>query len=483
MKSLKYVVLLSLVMFAFSELAVSDEKGEKWEKVSKDFRKVVENPKAAAKEIIDVVKRMAALNDKRAVVELMKETLFHKNFEVCKATFEALIKTSDEKAIEAIAKNCAGENDANKRFVLLKIVSHFKTKSAMDVILKAAESSDWRHKLIAAQSLPNFKDELLAKNRQKTLSEDKNILIRYHALKGMLVFDEKAKLPDEFNKSTEFIEGKYLPETLYCDTIAVFVDFSNDMDTSMALPERDALKKAKELAQQQKKEPSHPKKKDGKEPSKEELEKQKEEEYKQNFVVSRLKYAKQEVIDFLSRLPKGVKVKLYRVSSSLRAYKEKPVEVTKDELTDMKKFLDDGIPSVARNWELALRSAFEDANIDTAVLVGCGGPDGSKYDDYAEFLQWFEERNWMRGLTLHILGIRADYEAGFGSDVDILKWNKKNEREVNFLRQLAQIGGGNCGIIDHKGKVAIPEIPKEEPKKEEPKKEEPKPAPKEEPKK
>ncbi|MCX7703652.1 MAG: hypothetical protein N2234_06085 [Planctomycetota bacterium] len=474
---MRKVILWMVVILCGFLLSPLFSDGEKWEKVSKDFRDVMKNPRAGVKEIIEVVQRMAALNDRRAVGELIKETLFHKEFEVRKATFSGLAKTSDEKAIEVIVRSCATENEEDRKYILLRLVSRFKTKGAMEVLLKAAESGDWRHRLIAAEKLVDFKDELLAKNRLKSLSEDKNLLVRYYGLKGMAIVDEKSKMPDEFKRGTEFVEGRFLPEVIYSDTLAVFVDFSNDMDVEMALPEREIIKRLKEMEKEKEKKekPEPPKKKDGKEqPAADEIEKEKEKEYRRNFVVSRLKYAKQEVLDFLERLPKGVKVKLYRVSSSLRGYSDKAVEVTKNELEGMKKFLDSGVPGPARNWELALRAAFEDAAVDTVLLVGCGSADGSRYDDYEEFLKWFEERSWARGIRLHIWGIRADYEAGFGDDIEILKWNKKNEAEVGFLRRLAQLGGGGCGILDHRGKVPIPEIPKEEPKKEEPKKEEPK---------
>ena len=470
----RWVLLLGLCIGVF---LFADAPTRKWRSVNREFKKVLRDRKAKVGDIISVVKKMAELNDRRAVAELLKETLFHDEFAVRKATFKGLIETTDERAIEVIAKEVSRERDLNRQYLLLKILANFKTKDVKRVMLKAATSQDWRHRYIAAESLINFKEDALAKNKLKMLTRDKHILVRYKALHCFAEIDENAKVPKEFNRNTDFREGRFLPDTLYADTLAVFVDFSNDMETAMALPKEDIKRILKEEMRKKKEEKKKPPRRRPKPKEKEEgeekTEEEKEQEYREKFVVSRVEYAKEKVLEFLTRLPEGVKVRLYRVSTSLAQYSKKPVEVTQEELKKMREFLDEGLPGAARNWVLALREVFDDESIDTVLLVGCGGPYGSMYDDYDEFIDWVEERNWMRGVKIHIWGIRADYEAGFVSDVKVLKWNKENNREVAFLRRFANTTGGKCGILDHRGKIPVPAVAEEEkPKKEEPKKEE-----------
>lgn len=469
-------VLLFLVVGSLVGVLLADAPTQKWRKVNREFKKVFRDRKAGVDELVAVVKKMAELNDRRAVAELLKKALFHEEFAVRKATFEGLAKTTDERAVEVIAKEALRGRDSDRQYIILKILSNIKSKAVLRTMVKATASEDWRHRCIAAEALVNFEDEPMAKNRLKMLTKDKHIVVRHRAFHSLAAMDENVKIPKEFSGSTEFREGRFLPHTLYSDTLAVFVDFSNDMETEMALPKEEIeriLKEEKEKEKHKRRPRRKPKEREKEEERSEE--ERKEEEYREKFVVTRLEYVKGKVLEFLTRLPEGVKVKLYRISTSVVQYSKKPVTVTEDELKNMREFLDEGLPGAARNWVLAMREAFADRMVDTVLLVGCGGPYGSIYDNYEEFIDWFDERNWMRGLRVYIWGVRADYRAGFLSDVGVLKWNKKNNEEVAFLRRFANMGNGGCGILDHRGKVPVPAISaereSEKKKKEEEKKE------------
>jgi len=413
----------------------------------------------ARKDLRAAIRKLASLNDPKAAKALLSKCINHPEFWVVRYTLEALKSGStDEKTQDEIARFAARLRDVDTQFVVARICVGWKSRHVGRLFEQLADRGHWRLKVLAARGLAHFKTGS-AKGRLERLLRDRNISVRLAAAASLLLLGyPKEKIPKQLIQQP-FVEGHFLPKRLLTHRLIIMIDASNPMNTKMALTKEEIAAKLKELKKEQPKQP----------PKKGPQKQDKEEFYRRHFVVSRFEFAKLKVRKFIESLPKEMEIRVMFVSGAVEEFTKKGEALRLSDRTamaDFWKWFDRRGTYPGRDLVEAFRRAFADPLADTVLLVTCGGPDKSDIDDFEEFLKWFGENNFYRGLRVHVAALVADFNAAKLTQPEQVARQERIDRIIAFLTKLANSADGHFSVLSHVGKVAIPTEPqKKKPKK------------------
>lgn len=436
-------------------------------KLLKKRRVKVSEVRAARRRLRSAIRKLASLNDSKAVRLLLTKCMNHPKFWVVSYTWESLKNSlTDERAKDEVARFAMRARDLDLQYVLARLCLGWKTRQVGRLFEQLADRGHWRLKVVAAKGLAYFKTGS-AKGRLERLVRDKNLSVRLAAASSLLVFGyPKKKIPEELLKPT-YVDGPFLPKTIFTQRLIIIIDASNPMNTKMALTQDLIAERLKEI-QKQNKNTSVPQQK--KPPTKQE----KEEFYRKNFVVTRFDFAKMKVRKLIQNLPKQMELRVLFVSSCVEEFTKKGDALSLSDRSQMEKFwrwFEKRQTYPGRDLVEAFKKAFADPLADTVLLITCGGPDKSNIDDFDEFLKWFKENNFFRGLRVHVAAVTADYNAAKLTQPEQVARQEQIDRIVSFLTKLAQAGEGRFTAVSHLGKVAIPAIKQEKKESKQPVKE------------
>jgi len=440
--------------------------------------KAAELRKAAAK-LKAAIRKLASFNDPKAVKVLLTKCLNHKKFWVVRYTYEAVkANTTSEAAQDEVARFAMRQRDENLRYVLARMCVGWKSQQVGRFFERLADGRGWRLKVLAAKGLAFFKTGS-AKGRLERLLRDRHLSVRLAAAASLLTLGyPKEKIPKPL-RETPFVDGPFLPKRILTQRLIIMIDASNPMNTKMALTQDEIAERLKELQKRRKQE------RRSKGDKKKQQTQDKEEFYKQHFVVTRFDFAKLKVRKLIQSLPKEMDVRLLFVSGGVEEFGRKGEAIRlsdKDTLKEFWQWYERRTTYPGRDLVTAFKRAFDDPLADTVILITCGGPDKSEIDDYEEFLRWFRQRNFYRGLQVHVAELVADFGAAGLTRPEQVARQERIDRITSFLSRLAQAGEGRFTAVSHTGKVALPSgTPKKKPtEKEKAQKGSSKAAPKEE---
>ena len=446
-----------------------DDAFSKYEKLLKKRRpKAAELRKAAAR-LKAAIRKLASLNDPKAVKVLITRCLNHKKFWVVRYTYEAVkANTTSEAAQDEVARLAMRQRDDNLRYVLARMCVGWKSRQVGRLFERLADGRQWRLKVLAAKGLALFKTGS-AKGRLERLLRDKHLSVRLAAAASLLALGyPKNKIPKPLRQNP-FVDGPFLPKRILTHRLIFIIDASNAMNTKMALTQDEIAERLKELQKTKKQQRRSDNKKKQQKQNKEEF-------YRQHFVVTRFEFAKLKVRKLIQSLPKEMEVRLLFVSGGVEEFSKKGEAINlsdKDTLKEFWQWYKERMTYPGRDLVEAFRRAFDDPVADTVILITCGGPDKSEIDDYEEFLRWFRQKNFYRGLQVHVAELVADFAAASLTRPEQVARQEQIDRITSFLSKLAQAGEGRFTAVSHIGKVATPSItPQKKPtEKEKPQKE------------
>ena len=444
----------------------------KYGKLLKKRRPKPAELRRAAAKLKAAIRKLASLNDPKAVKVLLTNCLNHKKFWVVRYTYEAVkANTTSESAQDEVARFAMRQREEDLRYVMARMCVGWKSRQVGRFFERLADGRGWRLKVLAAKGLAFFKTGS-ARGRLERLLRDKHLSVRLAAAASLLALGyPKEKIP-KLLRETPFVDGPFLPKRVLTQRLIIIIDASNPMNTKMALTQDEIAERLKELQKRQKEErrPKGNQKKQQKQ--------DKEEFYKQHFVVTRFEFAKLKVRKLIQSLPKEMEVRLLFVSGSVEEFGRKGEAIRLSDKDILRKFwqwYERRTTYPGRDLVAAFRRAFDDPVADTVILITCGGPDKSEIDDYEEFLRWFRQRNFYRGLRVHVAELVADFGAAGLTQPEQVARQEQIDRITSFLSKLAQAGEGRFTAVSHIGKVAIPsgKPEKKPPEKKKPQKEEP----------
>ena len=424
----------------------------KYEKLlKKRHPKTAELRKAAAR-LKAAIRKLASLNDPKAVRVLITKCLNHKKFWVVRYTYEAIkANTTSEAAQDEVARLAMRQRDDNLRYVLARMCVGWKSRQVGRLFERLADGRQWRLKVLAAKGLALFKTGS-AKGRLERLLRDKHLSVRLAAAASLLTLGyPKNKIP-KLLRQTPFVDGPFLPKRVLTHRLIIMIDASNAMNTKMALTQDEIAERLKQLQKQQKQQ-----RRSGNE--KKQQKQNKEEFYRQHFVVTRFDFAKLKVRKLIQSLPKEMEVRVLFVSGGVEEFSKKGEAISlsdRDTLREFWQWYEERITYPGRDLVEAFKRAFDDPVADTVILITCGGPDKSEIDDYEEFLRWFRRKNFYRGLQVHVAELVADFAAASLTRAEQVARQEQIDRLTSFLSKLAQAGGGRFTAVTHIGKVPAP---------------------------
>ncbi len=411
-----------------------------WNAARKKFLKHFKN----MEKLPDLIDELGDLNDQRAVEMLCKKTLFHDSFAIRVQAFEVLSRTTDEAAVMFLAEQV--RRDKNNRLTYARLLQSLSGKGVVKNLQLALKDKRWEVVSAALEAARRHADESL-KDTCKKKMQDKNYRIAYEAALAYKACG--GELPEKFKLEEE---GRIFPQKIFSAKCLLLFDNSDDMATTMALPEHamnDVIKALKRTP--------------------------KPADYEKHFVKTRQAFCASAAAKALATLEKGSQynIALYSVGAAFWQRKFKKAN-PKDEKT-VRKFLE-RMTHPARDLYDGLKGAMKVEGIDTVYIVACGLPANARVEDTERILSWLKKANYDRSIRINTSVVLSNYMEGKPTDEALLASKKANALVVDFYKRMAEENGGVFRLVADLGRVPVPsgtEKKEEKPEKKEPDKKEP----------
>jgi HEAT repeat protein len=133
---------------------------------------------------------------------------------------------------------------------------------------------------------------------------------------------------------------------------------------------------------------------------------------------TRLKVAQKQLIRSLEKLPDNVHFNIWFFDSAVRRWEKKLTKMAAKKRIDSIAFVRKQKPAGATAIYDALKSAFEDPQVDTIYLLSDGQPQGGSLNDPEVIRQRVHDWNRTRHITIHTISV--------GGEVSLLIWLAKD---------------------------------------------------------
>jgi len=387
-----------------------------------------------------LIDEMADLNDKRAAELLCKKTLFHDRFDIRLKTFDALAATTDPEAVEFLAEQV--RRDDKNRLIYVRLLNYLSGDGVTEAIKRAIGDKRWAVASAALEAARRHASEKLVETLKKELNNS-NPRLAYEA--GLALKACGREISEKYTSEDEGV----LPSKIFSKKCLVLFDISDDMATSMALPEhamRELLAGLKSTQKAVDFEKTISKLSDA---SDGEL-------YEKYCVITRQFYGANMVARALATLDKGSEANVIVYSIGAAFWKRKFGKFSSRDISSLRKDLVGYMTRPARDFFDALRKAMSAENVDTIHIVTCGLPEGSRVEDTDYILSWLKEKNYKRSIRINTSVVLSNYADGNPSDQLKLAYEKGKEPILAFYKKIAEQNGGKFRAITDFGRLPLP---------------------------